>query len=148
MDPRASDTMPLPVVETVVAPAVPPPTNAMPAEAPLPASSRRRRDLTPMLLGLLALAAVVALALSMMAFARNDATDTPKGPDSLTVPASPAGGLATEAPATTAVPTTLAPATTSIPSTTASPAPTRTPVATAPEPGSGKGGGKGGKRKP
>ena len=77
MDPRAPDTKPLPVVETVVAPAVPTPTTAMTAEAPLPPPPPRRRDLTPVVLGLLALAAVVALALSIMAFNRNGAPDAP-----------------------------------------------------------------------
>lgn len=136
MERRPADTMPLPVVETVASPG-PPPTAAMPIEEPVPPPVHRRRDMTPWLLGLLAVAAVVALALSVLAFARKDPPSTPADPAGTETPTTvPSGGP----------PTSLAPPPTVLG--TAVPRPTTAPRATTapasdPSPARGKGKGEG-----
>ena len=98
MERPATDTQPLPVVETVVAPVVPAATAALPFEPegpPTPAPPPARRDLTPIVLGLLAVAAVLAIGLSVLALARRDQPAKPPDPagadaGATTVPASSA----------------------------------------------------------
>ena len=80
MEPRAVDTMPLPVVETVASPAAPEATTvALPVE-PAPRPPHRRRDLTPLVLGLLVVAAIAALGLSALALSRRGSAATPGDP--------------------------------------------------------------------
>jgi len=116
----------MPVVDTL-APGPPPTAEAPTVEAPLLTGGRR--DRTPLILGLLAVAAVVALGLSALAFARDDSPATPREP------------VGTEQPATELAPPPVAPtpSATSAPATTTRPAPT-TSAANPVQGGKGKGG--------
>lgn len=120
MEHPSTDTQPLPVVESAApsaAPSVAPPTVALPVDAaplvPAPVAPRGRRDLTPVILGFLALAAVVAIALSLVALSRRDQPPTRldpagTGPSPTSVPAGatpgPVGPASSAAPVVTSGP--------------------------------------------
>ena len=142
MERRATDTQPLPVVETVAAPVVA--TAALPVEpegAPPPAPPRGRRDLTPIVLGLLAVAAVLAIGLSVLALSRRDQPATPRDPAGADAAATT---VPTSSPPTSVdpPPATADPAVT----TRATPAPSATTAGTTARSG-GDGKGKGDRRR-
>lgn len=129
MERRATDTMPLPVVEAAPG-AGAAPTAAMPAEPPLPPPpppAPPRRDLTPWLLGLLAVGALLALVLSAMALSGDDRPPAaePAGADAATTTLVPAPTFAPPAPPSSVqpstVPTVVSPRTTATPRATAAP---------------------------
>lgn len=154
-----TSTQPLPVVETVAAPVGPAETVALrpvpPAPAPLPPPPPLRRDRTPLIVGLLALGALLAIVMAVLAFAGRDRPAPPPEPAAvdpaettvpLPVPEFPLPE--TSVPATTVPPATAAPTTVRTVRPTATTAArsvvtTRATIATAPaKPGKG-GGGKG-----
>ena len=143
MERAVSDTQPLPVVETAA-----PPTVALPVEPPPPppAAVAPRADRTPLVLGLLAVAAVLAIGLSVLALARRDEPPAPGDPAAAETPTSVP---ATVEPAPGASAPTTAPA--APPLTASTVAPVRAaPSTRAPttdddgDDGKGKRGGKGG----
>ncbi|HEV8116826.1 MAG TPA: hypothetical protein VGP53_11360 [Acidimicrobiales bacterium] len=138
MERRATDTQPLPVVETVAAPAALP---VEPEGQPPPASPQGRRDLTPIVLGLLAVAAVLAIGLSVLALSRRDQPATPLDPVG-------ADTAATTVP-TSSPPTSVDPPPTTagtVATTRATPAPNATTAGTTARSG-GDGKDKGGRRR-
>ena len=137
MERAVTDTQPLPVVETAS-----PPTVALPVEPPPPppaaAAPRVAWDRTPLVLGLLAVAAVLAIGLSVLALARRNPPASPTDPAGAVTPSSSPAASGPDPAVPTTAPTVTAP-----PSTSGTVAPATTASSPGAVGGQGKGGGKG-----